>query len=60
MYSSLASFAYPILQLSVLTPVRTKEPALLLTLAPVMWDGQEQSVKQVGIAYLAMCAVVCQ
>ena len=29
-------------------PVRMEGPAQLLTLVPVMWGGQECSVKQVG------------
>ena len=30
-------------------PVKMEGPALLLTLAPVMWDGLECSVKLVGV-----------
>ena len=50
-------FASTLIQLSVVTLAKMVVPALLLILAPVMWDGQEQSVKQlqVGVTYLVIC-----
>ena len=43
----LCMFAYVITQPSARVLVKMEGPAQLLTFAPVMWGGQECSVKQV-------------
>ena len=44
-------------QLSVPVPVKMEGPAQLLTLAIVMWDGQECSVKQVGEVFISFMSI---
>ena len=43
-------------QLCVPVPVKMEGPAQLLTLVPVMWGGQECSVKQVGEGLMSIWA----
>ena len=50
-FITICTLVYVIIQLSVVPPVKTEGPALLLILAPVILGSQERNVEQVGLGH---------
>ena len=57
MHHDLILLIHTPVQLSVPVPVKMEGPAQLLTLALVMWGGQECSVKQVGEVLISFMSI---